>query len=263
MDKPTNIEQYKEWLKAERGIEITKQTHTYFDSVAYKIHKDFTESAFWRNVLTDLNRLHQRFFLDTKYKLFLDPTPPTFDIKSFPSFLLKTFRKNVLNNAKWPDTPEGGWFLPDNWIGRVNDIVRTYFTVKYLDGVTFFARALEDLANKHGLQHTMDFEAKEEGYYAVHFYVTFQAEIPTEGWDTRNVSVSIEIQITTQLQEVIRNLLHKYYEDRRKELSPLSTKWQWDYRAEEFSTNYLGHILHYIEGMIMEIRDKQSEGETT
>jgi len=34
----------------------------------------------------------------------------------------------------------------------------------------------------------------------------------------------------------------------------------WRQRAE-FAANYLGHILHYIEGMIIDVRDKNREGE--
>ena len=33
--------------------------------------------------------------------------------------------------------------------------------------------------------------------------------------------------------------------------------WQWNYKSDEFAANYLGHILHYVEGMIIEIRDKK------
>jgi len=55
-------------------------------------------------------------------------------------------------------------------------------------------------------------------------------------------------------------LLHKYYEERRKKLKKEDIIWQWDWRSDEFSANYLGHILHYIEGMIMEIREKQRKG---
>ncbi len=72
----------------------------------------------------------------------------------------------------------------------------------------------------------------------------------------QKVNVPVEIQITTQLPEVIRKLMHKYYEEKRSKLNT-NTKWQWDYKSNEFSLNYLGHILHYIEGMIMEIREKQ------
>jgi hypothetical protein len=54
-------------------------------------------------------------------------------------------------------------------------------------------------------------------------------------------------------------LLHKYYEERRKKIGAEDVKWQWNYKTDEFVANYLGHILHYVEGMIMEIRDKQKE----
>lgn len=120
---------------------------------------------------------------------------------------------------------------------------------------------MQILAKKHFLDCRIDYEAKEEGYYAAHFYVIIDAVVPNREWDTQIVPTSIELQLTSQLQEVIRKLLHKHYENRRKEISNPPVKWQWDYRTEEFSTNYLGHILHYVEGMIMEIRRRQSEGD--
>ena len=103
----------------------------------------------------------------------------------------------------------------------------------------------------------VDYEAKEEGYYAAHMYATDKYEIPKMELGTEFVVVNIEIQITTQLQEVILKLLHKYYEERRKQEKLIENiKWQWDYKSDEFATNYLGHILHYIEGMIMERREE-------
>jgi hypothetical protein len=86
--------------------------------------------------------------------------------------LLKTFRKNILDNKNWPDEPGNGWIVPDNWYTKVNDIIRTLIIVKYLDGVDFVQERIGSLCDRH---------------------------------------------LTTQLQEVIRKLLHKYYEDRRKE----------------------------------------------
>jgi hypothetical protein len=58
------------------------------------------------------------------------------------------------------------------------------------------------------------------------------------------------------LQEVLRKLLHKYYEEKRKREKREDISWQWDYKSEEFAVNYLGHILHYIEGLILEVRDR-------
>ena len=80
-------------------------------------------------------------------------------------------------------------------------------------------------------------------------------------WGTETVSVQIEIKITTQIKEVIQKLLHGYYEKKRMEAKMIKkkdVKWQWDYRSNEFNVNYLGHIIHYIEGVIINIRDKQN-----
>jgi hypothetical protein len=49
----------------------------------------------------------------------------------------------------------------------------------------------------------------------------------------------------------------KYYEQRRTRLEKPDDKWQWNYKSDEFSPYYIGHIIHYIDGTIMEIRDKE------
>lgn len=95
-----------------------------------------------------------------------------------------------------------------------------------------------------------------------HSYIKQTFEIPKATWDTEIVEIPVEIRATTQLQDAIRKLLHTYYEDRRKRVQKEDKKWQWDYGSDEFAANYLGHILHYVEGMIVEIREKQKRGLT-
>jgi ppGpp synthetase/RelA/SpoT-type nucleotidyltranferase len=189
--------------------------------------------------------------------------PPEVLLKPFGSFFLKTFRKNVVLNDSWPDAPDSGWLLPTKWFEQVNDIVRTLVVVKYLDEVQFLADSFTKLCAENDLETTLDFEAKPEGYYAAHLYVRHTFEIPKMTWDTERRKIWLEIQISTQLQEVIRRLTHNYYERRRTRPRPVSPakKWQWDYQSDEFTANYLGHILHYVEGMIMEVRDRQQEAE--
>jgi len=68
----------------------------------------------------------------------------------------------------------------------------------------------------------------------------------------------LEIQVTTQIKEVIKNLLHTYCESRRTTgVRPRLSDIAWNYREEEFAATYLGHILHYVEGMIIEVRDRR------
>ena len=260
-DKPKNIDEYKIWLKNSHHIEVSAHTRNYYDTVASKANNDFRATQFWQTLKSDLEQINQQYYLSTNYYLFVESVLPELHTKPFDSFLLKTFRQNVLSNNNWPKPPDSGWLLPENWFSQINDVVRTCFVVKYLDGVDFLASQLTERSNASGYNYRVDYEAKEEGYYAAHFYVTFPCEVPREDWDTRDETISVEIQITTQLQEVIRQILHKYYEQRRSRPTT-NVKWQWDYKSDEFATNYLGHILHYVEGMIMDVRDKKIGKET-
>lgn len=253
--KPETIIEYKKWLKDEHNIGITEQTKNYYNSVANIIKVNFENSPFWSKLTQNLIEFNDQFSLDTQYQL-LDQTEIKLFVKSFDSFLEKTFRKNIVFNENWPKPPNGGWVLEHNWFSRINDIVRTLITVKYLDGVDFLLKKLEALCIECNLESNKKFEAREDGYYAVHIHIENEFEIPKKDWDTIKIPVIIEIQITTQLQEVIRKLLHRYYENKRR-LPNLDDSWKWDYKSNEFATNYLGHILHYIEGMIVEARERQ------
>ncbi len=261
--RPSDIDEYKKWLKDSHQVEISVKTKTYYKTVTSKAATDFCASRFWQSLLSDLGPINEEYYLRTNYYLLIESSPPDLLTKPFDSFLLKTFRQNVISNSNWPKPPDSGWLLPGNWFSRINDTVRTCFVVKYLDGVNFLVEKCAELSAAASHYSRVDFEAKEEGYYAAHFYVTFPCEVPREDWDTKDENILVEIQITTQLQEVIRRLLHKYYDQRRAERPTPSSKWQWDYRSDEFATNYLGHILHYIEGMIMDVRDKRIGRETT
>lgn len=262
-ERPKNVAEYKTWLKKCHNVEVSARTETYYDAVVAKAAADFGGSLFWLGLESDIESINQQYYLNTNYYLLDNKSIPVLQKKPFDSFLLKTFRNNVLGNDNWPDPPDGGWLLPNNWFSRINDMVRTYFVVKYIDGVTFFASQLSQRCQDFGHHCRVDYEAKEEGYYAAHFYISFPCDIPQENWDTKDEILSIEIQITTQLQEVIRRLLHKYYEQRRAQQPAADVKWQWDYKSDEFATNYLGHILHYVEGMIVDVRDKKIVKETT
>ena len=257
--KPKSIDEYKKWLKKEHEIEISNRTETYYKSVTSRIKMDFEKSDFWIQLTENFKKYDEKYLVKTGYSLLIPEFKPMIYIKPFDSFLLKTFRKNILENKRWPDEPEGKWILPDSWYTKVNDIIRTLFVVKYLDGAEFMIDKIKSLCESRSMECRVFLEAREEGYYAAHVYTKQEFEIPRVTWDTEKIDISIEIQITTQLQEVIRRLLHKYYEDRRKRVREEGREWQWNYKSDEFATNYLGHILHYVEGMIMEIREKQTE----
>jgi len=259
-DKPTNLEEYLQWLKNRHNVDITNRTRIHYDAVAEKVKQQFKRSRFWKQLGANLQEYNDEYYLSNGYQLLPEKKLPKIEIKPFETFLHKTMRINVLDNNRWDKAPPDGWILPDTWYPRINDIVRTCFVVRYLDGVEFMRNKMQTLC-KEDNERDFDckFKAKEEGYYAAHVYTREKCEIPkfiVVG--TEEVSVSIEIQITTQLKEVIRELLHKHYEARREKVSTTPEElWQWNYMSGEFATNYLGHILHYVDGMIVGIREKE------
>jgi len=253
------MDEYSNWMKTCLSLSLTNVQKQHYESVVEKARSTFLRSSFWIELNRRLPELNSEFRLIDGYDLLLRNAEPDLDVKSYDSFLLKTFRRNCLDNKAWPTEPTGGWMIPSSWHSRINDVIRTRYIVKYLDGVEFLANRIAKIATENGLEPRIDFETKAEGYYAAHLYVTPTFEVPAISWDTEYIQLSIEIQITTQLQEVILKLLHEHYEQRRKKSGLESMKWQWDYRSGEFASNYLGHILHYVEGMIAEIRHKRTE----
>jgi hypothetical protein len=267
--KPDSIQEYIKWLQNKHNIEALPRLNQHYETVASHVKKTFLERPFWRELndrrMKEYDELYR--MSHDNYPLLGPDTIPEVVTKPFNSFLIKTYRKNVLDNARWPNAPlldgTDSWLLPPNWFMGINDIVRTRFVVKYLDGVAFLAEKFQNLCTELQMGCQVSLEAREEGYYAAHLSLTCQFEIPKMNWDTENVTMTIEMQITSQLQDVIQTLLHKHYEERRQQIAPPDQKWQWNYRSDEFATNYLGHILHYLEGMIIEIRDRQKSAVPT
>lgn len=263
--KPESLDEYRKWLHEKHGIQIDLQEKNHYLAVAAAIQNQFSNGPFWQEFAfgRTLRNFDERYRLQhNDYPLVLDTDrPPSLLTKRFESFLSKSFRINVLQNRHWPGPPKwlgkDGWILPDNWFVRINDIVRTCFTVKYFDGVRFLVDRMSELARHHELWLETSFQARDEGYYAAHLYVSFEAEVVTRDWATQRIRPTVELQITTQLQEVIRQMLHRHYEHRRMLTAKPDDRWKWEHTSREFATNYLGHILHYLEGMIVEIRDRR------
>lgn len=256
-DWPKDIAEYKRWLEREHGAKLSLH-ESHYNSVVSTVRDAVQKSDVWMTLNENLRVIDDQYNVKTDYRLLVNPPPLELRTKSFDSFLKKTFRKNILENDARKE-PEEGWLLPENWFSRVNDIIRTLLVVKYLDGVTFAVDEIDLLFQSHEWPSKVKYEARTEGYYAAHLYTSVPVAIPRLDWDTETVNVSLELQITTQVQDVIRQLLHAYYEERKIVAPSEQPSWQWDYRSTEFSTNYLGHVLHYVEGMIVEIREKQEE----
>lgn len=260
MEKPKNINEYKVWLHNVIGIPFTGKEQSYYETVSGIIKTDIERSAFWTEFINKIESFNNEYYLEKDgYHLTVANYRPEILVKSYDSMLNKAYRKNVILNRNWPGPPKDDWINSKNWLTKTNDIIRTSFVVKYLDGIEFMIDRLTRYCKELGLKNDVSFEARDEGYYAVHYYIYLPISIPNEDWISEKKTISFEIQLTTQLQDVIKKLTHLHYENRRVRIDRPDKKWQWNYKSEEFSANYLGHILHYIEGMIMEIRENQTK----
>lgn len=251
-----SFETYGAWLKSEHDVNMRVEEGRY-ESASLSALTTVQDSDFYKEYLRRRADINDRYERETSgYKLFASPIDEPLQRKSWSSFLEKTWRKNVVTNKSWPAPPEGGWYLPSNWFSRINDVVRASLVVKYLDGVSWLQEELREVAAVVGVQFSSNLEARDEGYYAAHTYTRHAVGIPERDWQLSQISLSFELQITTQLQEVIRKLTHREYEQRRTAFVDSPLAWQWDYSSPSFTPNYLGHILHYMEGLIMEVRER-------
>lgn len=247
---------YIEWHRNTLEPDIDYELR-YYEAVAPEMCRGFRSSGLWQSLLGAVPKWGQDYRDRTDYALWASDESPELVSKSRESFALKVFRKNFLENERFPDPPADGWIDSGNWFARTNDVVRTCLIVRYLDGVEDVCRRTRELASQLGYEVDVSFEARDEGYYAAHMLVRgFEFRVPSRTWDYTGLSAPIEIQVTTQVKDVIRDLTHRYYEVRRQRPESGTKKWQWEYRSDEFAANYLGHTLHYLEGTIMDIRER-------
>lgn len=256
-EKPHDLAAYRSWLaevhKFNEGIH-----RSHYEVAARDALTCLAKSAFWTSICKELPNFAAEYEIEAGgYRLLADNTCPELLVKAFDSAIEKSYRHNVVTNAGWPTAPAGGWVLPENWFLRLGDVLWCRFKAKYLDGVEFLAGRIQKKAIACGHSCRVEHKARDEGYYAVHLDLTVACDLRTLTWGTERKDVGLEIQVTTEVQELILQLTHRYYERSRVAEPDPTFKWQWNYKAEEFTANYLGHILHYVEGMIMDIRDKQ------
>lgn len=260
IDRPGDVGAYYKWLRDTHGLPSRNRVLSQYEAVAGRLHTHFTALPFWSSLDKTLNDIHAAYTVKTGYPLLTTVVAPQLVSKPFDSFLEKTYRKNVVDNRQWDQEPGGGWLLPDGWFSQVRDIVRTTIVVKYLDGVGFLAEAFAAAAQSSGITARVDYEASDAGYYAAHIDLEDDVSVPTITFDPITIRGHLEVQVTTQVKDLIKRLLHQHYEAARVQSSQnsLGPPWQWNYRTTEFVANYLGHVLHYVEGMIVEVRDRQT-----
>lgn len=255
-DRPTEDE-YPEWMLIENRCDLFGDIErNHYQVAALQMRTQFEQSPVWLGLTAGYRTWDDEYYAEKGDRLFARDAPPELCIKPFKSIVNKSYRWNVVDNPNWPNQPDGGWVEPENWLARFNDVVRTSLTVRFLDGVGHVADRLHELCETEKAEKHSRFQARDDGYYAHHFSIGASFSVLAKNWQRESFTSFVEVQITTQMKEVLRGLLHRVY-DRRRTQGGLPEGWEWDYRGIEFGTNYLGHVLHYIEGMIMTVREQE------
>jgi len=252
--RPANLDEYEDWMWDGFNVR-SAQAEDQYRRVVASILRQFESGRYWKNVLTMLPELESEYYVDTGFLLTSSVVPDMID-KPWASFWQKTFRRNVTENNRWPRPPVGGWLTPEHWLIQIGDAVRTRIVVRYLDGVEGVVDLLQSAAKGTRWRPTSTLQATREGYYAAHVSIVGRYEVPKATFDTDSVRARVEVQVTTQVKDVIQELLHKYYDERRRSTDPAPDAPEWDYLSDAFRTTYLGHLAHHMEGLIMDLRQE-------
>ncbi|WP_444451994.1 hypothetical protein ACTTAI_13130 [Rhodobacter capsulatus] len=189
----------------------------------------------------------QNKYIQSDMLFLTDPSSATLSHKPLKSVLNKIYRVNCVYRRK-KDFVE---LTLKNFHEHIDDLFRTRFICKYMDGPEFVCRRLSAECASLGIESSYRDVTTGLGYHAWHFY--YKQPI-TDFVGAGPAKVSIELQFTTQLAEVIGSLTHIQYEAAR--LGEQQTPgWRWNVNSKEFRPYYISHGLHLLEGVILEFRD--------
>lgn len=176
--------------------------------------------------------------------------------KPFKSAIEKLYRNNIFYNRNYPNPPREGAIEIVHLYQRIDDLVRTRLVCKYMDGPRYVCDALSRHCTAHGIRSKFREISTDAGYYAWHFYFQVPIVISLLG-RVENTNMWIEIQLSTQLADVIGTLTHGLYEARRAGRAASERQyWKWDAASQMFRAAYIGHGLHLLEGIIQAYKDE-------
>jgi len=256
MTEPTSVDEYKQWAKEELGDDLSADsTRRIYETNVGQGLSALQQTGFVRGLSDFLEGCDERYRAETSSRLRMTHGTVEFAAKPFDSVINKLFRLNVVWNRSYPKAPKDGWYTSKNMYARIDDLIRTTVVCKFLDGPEFLAEALTGYSVGLGLDVEARSLEREEGYYAFHVYPRFALQVVDETWSTTDTMVEVEIQITTQLQEVLRELTHRFYEEIRLQRVPDKKLWKWQSNDPRFRAGFLSHSLHMLEGLILELRN--------
>jgi hypothetical protein len=254
--RPDTVEKYIEWAKDPLGVDFADAaTKKLYETNLVIALNSTQETDFYKQFSAHIERYDAEYRGLHEAALLMATPDLRLEKKPYSSAVDKSFRKNVLWNRRFPKPPEDGWITPENWYFALGDVLRGTIVCKFIDGPEFLAERLRGFGEELGLECGSYSQDRDEGYYAYHFNTTLHMVLTDEHWADRPHKLTLEVQLTTQLQEVLRELTHPHYQAHRSDPRPDRHRWKWEHGSNRFRAGYLGHALHLLEAIVVEIRD--------
>lgn len=260
MDRPSDLVAYHDWCRRELGCNFEDPAvRNAYEMTVAAASDNIAGSHLWTSLPSVMEEVARDYRQTYSCDLLSMATPnPVLVKKPFESAVNKSFRLNVLWNRNFPLEPSGGFVTPDTWFSQLDDVIRTTIVCRYIDGPSRLIAALTKRATQLGLAVTDRSVSRDEGYYGHHFYTRHPTLVARHNSVAEDGSVSLEIQVTTQMQDLLRALTHRFYEEDRLRSKPDSS-WKWDFQSRKFTARYLAHTLHLVEALVVKVRDGADE----
>ncbi|UPJ42863.1 hypothetical protein IVB40_01945 [Bradyrhizobium sp. 40] len=254
-DRPSS-EVYKSNVISELGFEDFQAAERAYRVNMIVAKQSATSGAVLGRVMAQLKSMPARYAPGRDHLLFYPALLNELElqVKPFDSVIDKLHRSNVLYNRHFPKLAEGT-VGPAKFYEGVEDLLRTRLVCKYMDGPRFVCEDLKRFCDQNDVESKFRELSTDAGYYAWHYYFRVPVELMLNGAVVEK-KMWVEIQLSTQLAEVITTLTHELYETRRA-LGPAKNNndWRWDASSQQFRSAYLGHGLHLLEGIIQNLKD--------
>lgn len=232
------------------------RAEVWYDGALKSKIAEISNGAFAKDALSQLPAWSREY--SERFQLLRNDVPLEefrFGIKPFDRAINKLYRKNVLKPVSPP-------IAFGDCLSSLEDLIRDTIVCRFGDGPSFLATKLKELAKRYGVDPRVVERADDFGYYAIHF--TFRTKVDVLGFDNQvqTIALCAELQLTTQLQASLRNLTHTLYEIRR--MRPGAGDWKWDFNSPYFRPSYVGHTLHLLESLLIEMktRNEEDQGKT-
>src|SRR6266540_5718082 len=101
VERPKNLAEYSAWLTSTLDVDLSVGEKTYYEQVVARIRETLRNSALWGGIRRVLLESHDQYALKHGYELLASREEPLLYVKPFDSLVLKSFRRNVVENEGW------------------------------------------------------------------------------------------------------------------------------------------------------------------